>query len=255
MMSRWDLIRWIRRATGLYGRPNFFIVGVQKSGTTSLWECLLQHPCVLFRAKKEMHYWEGRNYDASLQWYESHFPGWLEKKIRAGARSGPLLSGEATPVMGNGTNAPTRLREAYPNLRILVMLRDPVQRAYSHYKHLRRHHPENVPQNFREALEEVKDITRRGMYASHLRDWFSLFGREQVVVLHFGRFVRDPQCVADRCFSFLGVPSVEVRARHANQSSGEKKMSAVVEEELREFYRPHNRELYELLGCDFGWPA
>ncbi len=159
MVSRWGLIRWIRRATGVYGRPNFFIVGAQKSGTTSLWECLFQHPCVLFRAKKEVHYWEGRNYDASLQWYESHFPGWLEKKIRAGARSGPLLSGEATPVMGNGTNAPTRLREAYPNLRILVMLRNPVQRAYSHYKHLRRHHPENVPQSFREALEEVKDIT------------------------------------------------------------------------------------------------
>lgn len=240
--------------TGLDGRPDFFIIGAQKSGTTSLWECLLQHDRIIFRVKKEIHYWEGRNGDKSLRWYESHFPSTLEKRIWS-LRPGRLLSGEATPVMGNGTDAPFQLHEAYPNLQIIAILRNPVKRAYSHYKHLRRHHPEAVSPDFEEAFLTTEDIRRRGVYAKHLREWFSLFGRDQVRVLSFDRFVHEAQAVADRCFEFLRLPSSEIQSRHSNKSSKDSRLRVAVEEKLREFYRPHNEDLYELLGRDFGWPA
>lgn len=76
-----------------------------------------------------------------------------------------------------------------------------------------------------------------------------------MLVINFCRFVHEPQIVVDECFEFLGVPSVEVEPRYANQSSGDSEMPMAIEEKLRAFYRPHNRDLYDLLDRDFGWPA
>ncbi len=253
-MNRWEVLRWIRYVTGVYGRPDFFIIGAQKSGTTSLWQCLLQHPRIIFRVKKEVHYWGGRNFENGHRWYASHFPSTVEKKLRTAGRAQPLLSGEATPVMGKA-GVPGQLRAAYSDLKLIAILRNPVERAFSNVKLFRYHRPERTPDTFEEALCEMEGIRRRGLYARHLRRWFAHFGREQVLILSFDRFVRDPQAVLNECFAFLGVPAVDVEPRHANQSGDDSEIPAAIEEELREFYRPHNRDLYELLGCDFGWPA
>jgi len=133
--------------------------------------------------------------------------------------------------------------------------RHPVQRAISNFHLSRRHQPGRTLPTFEEALRQIEGIRQRGLYARHLRLWFSHFGREQILILDFNRFVHSDQTVVDRCFDFLGVPSAEVALPHANQSSREVEVSPEVKAELREFYRPHNRELYELLDRDFGWPS
>jgi hypothetical protein len=254
--NRWTLLRKARRLLGAGGDPDFFIIGAQKSGTTSLYSHLVQHPNVILRVNKEVHFWSrNRNCEKGMAWYRSHFPSGIEKKVRSGFQSGKVLSGEGTTVMSL-PNAPSRIRDQYPALKLIAILRDPVQRAFSHYRHVRRTHPEQEPLPFEEAIQqEDRDYKSRGRYAEQLQRWFSLFGRDQVLVSSFERFVEKPQEATDKCFRFLNLSAFQVEARHYNRDQSNEEMSPATEEYLREFFRPHNQKLYDLLGQDMGWPA
>ena len=114
--------------------PDFVIIGAQKSGTSSLYDFVVQHPAILPAAKKELHYFS-LGYKKGEYWYRLRFP------IRASQK---LLSGEASPIYLFYPMVPGRMKKLLPDVKLIVILRNPVDRAYSHYHDTKRKKRETV---------------------------------------------------------------------------------------------------------------
>jgi hypothetical protein len=237
--------------------PDFVILGAQRSGTTSLANWLWQHPLVRRPQLSEVHYFD-LHYDRSLWWYRAQFPLW-----RPGGRTG-----ETSPYMLYHPLAPKRAASDLPErTRFIVLLRDPVERAISHYWHCRRMDIE--PLSFADAIEaepqrlasEAEAFERdgsgfhhrhhsyvsKGEYAGQLRRWFDAVGRDRVLVLEteelFGGDGGGPQVL-----EWLGLPP---RAEPLPAQNAAPRLESEDEEvilELRERFSPSNTDLEALLG-------
>ncbi len=248
--------------------PDFLIIGAQKSGTTSLYEYLCQHPSILPASKKEIHYFD-KNYYKGRLWYRWHFP---EKK------TGGQLTGEASPSYLFYPGAARRIYKALPRARLLVLLRNPVDRAISAYFHQRQKGVETL--SLEEALKREesrlaryrgrlgygwlsarsnKNLRRfsyrtRGLYAQQLREYLRYFPREQVWIEQGELFFARPKQMVKSSLRFLGLeasylPS-DVYPRNVHHYG---QIAASTRQMLEDFYRPHNEELYGLLGRRFDW--
>lgn len=134
-----------RLPNAVFGRaPDFLIIGAQKGGTTSLYTYLCQHPRVVGASRIEVHFFD-LAYDKGWWWYRSHFPVHV---FRRGER---IVTGEASPYYIFHPLVPERVRKDLPNVKLVAILRNPVDRAYSHYQHVRRNGRE--PLSFEEAIE------------------------------------------------------------------------------------------------------
>ncbi len=186
--------------------PTFVIVGAMKSGTTSLARWLKPHPEVFLSDVKELHFFDV-HYDRGSDWYRRHF---------ADAGTRPAV-GEATPSYLYDEQAPARMHALLPEARLLAILRNPVDRAYSHYWHNRQRG--NEPLAFREAIEcEPERRARddqpyrhayayldRGRYLHQLRRLTAHYPREHLLVETFDDLRADPLSVYRRVCGFLGV--------------------------------------------------
>lgn len=184
--------------------PAFLIVGAMRSGTTSLHHWLRHHPDVFMPAAKELHYFDV-HYDRGPSWYHQHF-----------AAAGPHhLVGEATPEYLFLPWARQRLSRDVPESRLVVTLRNPVDRAWSHYSMLKARGREDL--GFEEALDaearRLRDpaswsrygYVQKGHYAEQLEDLFTRHGRDKVLVLLFERdIVSRPTSTFERLCSFIG---------------------------------------------------
>lgn len=183
--------------------PDFLIVGAMRAGTTSLTRYLATHPQIFMSAMKEVHFFD-RQFDRGLQWYTEHF---------APARPGHL-AGESTPMYSYAPDAVKRMAETVPDARLIMLLRNPVDRAYSHYCHNIQRRRDDL--DFLEAvLEEplrlaLPDGHRfayidRSRYASHLDRLLTEYPPSALHVELFEDLVRTPQRVFVRICEFLGV--------------------------------------------------
>ena len=254
--------------------PDFLIIGAMRCGTSSLYKYLGYHPRVVPSLRKETE-WFTRLNGEDERFYRAHFP--LAARMGLGAAVGrPLLSFEATPDYLYAPHAHAEVRRLLPEARLIVMLRDPVERAYSHFQHSTRHGWEDA--DFAEALrrEESRtaaDLTRmtedprywggaaaaysyvgRGLYADQLTRWYSSFGRDQILVLASEELYRDPATAYAEVLHFLGLPSWQPQFRNYSirDASGQP-MDPGVREGLTDRFRVPNRQLFELLGRDLGW--
>ncbi len=186
--------------------PTFVIVGAMKSGTTSLARWLKPHPQVFLSDVKELHFFDV-HYDKGADWYRGQFAG-----------AGPSLAvGEATPVYMYDERAPARMHALLPEARIVAILRNPVDRAYSHYWHNRQRGNELL--DFREAVEREPERRQRddqpylhayaymdrGRYLHQLQRLTASYAREQLLVETFDDLRQDPQSVYRRVCGFIGV--------------------------------------------------
>ncbi len=185
-------------------RPTFLLVGAQKSGTTTLTSDLGAHPDIAM-APRELHYFD-RNLERGIEWYVAQFAG-----------GGATAIGESTPEYLFLPEVPPRIIEALPGVRLLVILRDPVARAYSHYWHNRARGHEAL--GFEEALEAEADrlavessterarwsYAARGLYAEQLRRMFAVIERPMVHVLLFDDLLADPASTLSSVYRFLHV--------------------------------------------------
>jgi hypothetical protein len=257
------------RNTG--GGPDFIVFGAQKSGTTSLYRYLVEHPRVAPAAAKQVDFFSHEKFHRGTGWYLSQFPADREEGE---------ISGEASPYYMFHPHAPRRVRDFDPHIKLIAILRNPVDRTYSHYQHQVRNWREHL--SFEEALEKeeerigadaermLRDETyygeahrwfsylARSRYAEQLERWFSLFPREQVLILCSEDLFADPRPVLKTATSFLGLPPPEASpgsyARHMAGSYW-KGMDPGTRKMLVEHFRPHNRWLYGLLGREFPWDA
>ncbi len=251
--------------------PHFLIIGAQKCGTTSLYHYLATHPRIASGIDKEIHYFD-RYYDKGLGWYEAHFAAVNQ------ADKGPtgLLCFEATPCYLFHPHAPRRVWEIMPHVKLIVVLRDPVDRALSHYHH-ERDRLGREPLLFEEALRQEEPRLRgelekmlqdenyyseqrdnysylaRGIYVDQLLAWRKYFPAEQMLVLKADDMDRDPTAACRQVTDFLGLAPLPTDYFPRFNSRSYSAMDRATRLWLGEYFEPHNRRLYQLLGTDLGW--
>lgn len=257
--------------------PSFIIIGTQKGGTSSLYEYLTQHPWILPARKKEIHFFDTADFAWGIDWYRAHFQLGLPKNLTERAARRNVLTGEASPYYLPYPHSAQRIAKMLPDVGLIVMLRDPVDRALSHYYHQVRKGREQL--SFEAAIEAemerlcgeydrmLQDETyysypywaysylARGIYVDQLKHWLKVFPREQFLFIKSEDFFADPSSSFKRTLRFLGIPEIDLadyKKQNAGTYSG---MSQEVRRKLREYFRPYNERLYDLLGIDFAWGA
>jgi hypothetical protein len=185
--------------------PRFLIVGAMRSGTTTLFDQLRASPTVFMPPTKELHFFD-RHFDRGINWYSQQFEG---------ARADQGI-GEATPSYLGDARVPPRMAATLPSAKLIAMLRDPIERAYSHYWMNRARGVE--PRSFDSAIEDelsgkltavseghVYDYIGRGRYLEHLLKLCEFYERSQLLVLLLDDMRADPSGTYESVCSFLGV--------------------------------------------------
>jgi hypothetical protein len=235
--------------------PDFLIIGAKKGGTTFLYDLLSRHPYVEPAAKKELHYFDILVEDEGIDWYRRCFPS---PRWKEGQRT---ISGEATPYLDD-PRVPERVAKVLPQARLIALLRDPVERAYSDYQQVCRKGREHL--SFEEAVDaEMNQPTplrwylSRGVYINHLLPWAKFFDDEQILVLKSEDLFERTQETLGRVLDFLNLPSWELRSeaseKKRNKGAYEAQMEPALRQRLEEYFEAHNQRLYEYLGIDFEW--
>ncbi len=251
--------------------PDFIIIGAQKSGTSSMFSYLSEHPQILPACMKEVHFFDGGldpsvdNFKKGKSWYCSHFP---LKKNNTGTKTF-----EASPLYIFNPLAPKRIADLIQDVKIIVLLRNPTERAISHYFHEKNRGRE--PLTIYEALQKEderlesalkkKDYKNdvfihhsyksRGLYKEQLERYFKYFSREQILIMESEEFFSKPNMCIRRVFEFVGVdPEYKVdNIMPRNVANNRIEVEPDVYEYLNNFFKYHNQELYEMIGEDFGW--
>jgi hypothetical protein len=172
--------------------PNFLYVGPDKAGSSWLHETLLKHPDVYLTPAKDLYFFD-RYYDRGLEWYAAQFRD---------AR-GEEIVGEVCQDYLFHPEAAGRIRETLGPVRIMVSLRDPVERAWSSYLYMRKHGI--GPDTFAEALRSRPELLEHGRYATGLDRFLEWLPREMVHVALFDDLAVDPQGFLDGVTDFLGI--------------------------------------------------
>jgi hypothetical protein len=254
--------------------PQILIIGAIKSGTSSLYRWLVQHPQVSPPAtgRKELRFFDSA-FDRGVPWYRSQFP--LLHKLERGGYPGKVAGArslDATPNYLFHPLAPARAQGVVPDAKIVVLLRNPVDRAVSHYAMaVRRGREDLSPETAIESeseriapslaaaragasphpgfLEyEYLSYVSRGMYAEQLRRWFDHYDRSQMLVLRSEDLFADPDSVCRRIVSFLGLqpwsgPSFPVR-----NTDRPVPVDIDLRQSLEERFAEPNEELAQLVG-------
>jgi hypothetical protein len=270
-----------RNAVWTYGRataaarplPGFLIIGAQKAGTTALYSYLREHPAIAGPPWKEVsffdrHFWRG---DA---WYRGHFPNRLYlRRMRTRTGVEPIV-GEASPSYVFHPLAPQRVAALVPDVRLIVLVRNPIDRALSHYHHEVALGREAL--RFEEALEQEETrlegeparmldpryfshawwnftYLSRGRYAEQLERWLEIFPRERLLVVPSEDLLDRPDETYGHVLEFLGAPPHELDSYPRIFSRDYAEMDPGTRDRLRDSFAEPNRRLYELMGRDLGW--
>ena len=274
-------IKFYRLATGpVRLKPDFIVIGVQRGGTTSLYNYLTEHPAIASASMKEVHFFDN-NYQRGINWYQGQFPTSMQKYYNTTLHKQFFTTGEASPYYLFHPHTAKRAAEAVPQTKLIVLLRNPVERTYSHYYHEVELGHERL--SFMDALDQEEARTRdetekmqraehyysynhqhytyvaRGKYAEQLENWFRYFPREQFLIIKSEDFYEKPHAIMQETFDFLGVPASMHKKQpgdyktYNNSKYGESKLSPEVRKRLTDYFAPHNERLYALLGRDFSW--
>jgi hypothetical protein len=178
--------------------PNFLIIGAPRSGTTWMAKNLRDHPEVFLPKAKELHFFD-RDYDKGIEFYESSFTEAYGKKA----------VGEATPDYLHGAysknDIPTLIRKHIPDAKLIVSLRNPIERAYSRFWNAKARYDRNVRMTFEQKLMDRPEFIAEGMYFDQLNRYYALFPKDKILVLLYDELVRDPEAFIRRVYEFLGV--------------------------------------------------
>jgi hypothetical protein len=264
--------------------PSFLIIGAQRAGTTSLYQYLAAHPEVDRSTSgidgaawnKELHFFDD-SFDRGLSWYRAAFPLASSRKL-AELRGRQLISGEATPYYLLNPLVPQRVARALPDVRLIALLREPVERAYSHYLLMCRAGRERLSFQKAIAAEEKRlsgeeeriladpcyrsrkhrtfSYVTRGLYADQLERWFEHFPRDQLLVLRAEDLLARPAETYFEVLEFLGLQphTLDEFVRHNRpETPAPAPIAPELRARLQERFAEPNARLAALLGRDFGW--
>ena len=247
--------------------PDFLIIGAVRSGTTSLYYDICQHPSVKKAAYDEIGFFDD-NYHLGEDWYRSLFP--TKKKMHeVKQNTGNAITGEDTPFYIWNEIACKRIAEVLPNVKLIAILRNPVDRAYSNYFLGVRHG--NETKNFDHVI--MKDIEfldskikmefknsdykkshiAKGFYAKQLKKWFEHFEKKQIFITTTEELDNNPDIVLEQIFKFLELPNFSIKEIKRHKKSKYPKMNEDVRKKLLNYFEPYNEELFELINQRFDW--
>ncbi len=248
-------------------KPDFIIIGAQKCGTSTMWHHLAKHPDIFLPRKKELHFFD-ESYDKGMDFY-------LEFFNRKKKPEQLFCTGEASPFYFFHPLAASRIQQNFPKIKLILLLRNPINRAYSHYHHNFRKN--RIPISFEQAIQLEPEILKhrkeaffedeshsdlvyrrfsflaRSRYAEQLPSWYQHFSKEQILILKSEDYFKDPTGTFQQVFEFLGLSPFEIVLKKEHKASGYPPMKPETRKQLQEYFEPFNQELYKLTGRDFGW--
>lgn len=267
-----------------FQKPLFLIIGTQKGGTTSLYQYLLQHPQIRAAQQKEVHFFD-LNYDRGDAWYLDQF-----LSTDQGLSTNPMIPHRPTPSLIQGITGeaspyyllhplvPQRAAAFNPTFKLIVLLRDPVDRALSQYYHEVRWGFESL--SLAEAIAQEADrlagelekfavdphyksyplqhysYVLRGIYVDQLQQWQRYFPAQQILILNSEKFYKFPQPAMDRVTDFLEIPRSEFQgfqpfnAGSYRQTDPDPEVERV-REHLRDRFLAPNLGLWDYLKVHF----
>ena len=250
-----------RVALGRGRLPNALIVGAAKSGTSSLYAWLAQHPGVCVPKTKELRFFDNQ-WSKGARWYAACFE----------PRPGQSVVLEATPNYFPHPLAPERVRTLLPDAKLIFLLREPVSRAYSHHQYRLARGEEAL--SFGEALAQeearldgAEEVQRQGGvskafnthnylytsgYAPLLERWLARFPRDQLLFLKAEDLFDRPAAVTARVLNFLGLPPCPAQDLTPRNQLDYPPLDSAVGAALENELAPSNRRVAELTGI--GWP-
>ena len=242
--------------------PKFMVIGAEKSGTTSLYHYLNQHPQFLPSIEKELDFFD-IEYNRGIDWYLAHFPPLPEQY--------KFITGEVSANYIYSPQAPQRVWDLFPELKLIVILRNPVARTISRYHMLLNQGSPKQPleqainqeiNNISAAIEsgeipwQVLNRNRNvgnSLYIYHLKRWLKVFPREQLLVLKSEEFYQNPATTLEKIFAYLEVPNHQLPNYQKYNAGSYGAISEEITNKLADFFAPHNQQLADYLEIDFNW--
>lgn len=261
--------RLARNATAsIRAFPNFIIIGAQRSGTSSLFSYLIQHPQIVGSVTKEVHYFD-KHFEKGPDWYRSNFPLQLINEH--------ALIGEATPSYLYYPEVPQRISNLLPEVKLIAILRNPTERAISQYFYTVKNGGEDLPlmdallaeesrieleeagqgiaKNSKKAPSQIHSYKQRGHYFQQLDRYWAHFPRNRVLIVESLALFRQPEETLREVFDFLGTDPdfkpPDLAPRNSNPIRQE--VPEAVYRYLDAYFAPHNERLYAALQRDLGW--
>lgn len=258
--------------------PDCLIVGAQKAGTTSLYEHLIRHPDVWSPDCRELNFFN--NYwTEGEKWYRARFPNKLIKFWSINLAKKPFVTLESTPEYFLEKNVPARVAELVPNCKLIFLLRNPIERAYSHWRMNLRRKFENL--SFEEALKEEEGRIRvdlekseidsflctnnsnlaqysykyRGLYLDRLEPWLQIFSQEQIKIIKSEDLWQDTKKY-EEILTFLDLEINKQPIDTFQKFYGTNDRPEINQQTkiwLREYFREPNQRLYEFLDDNWNW--
>ena len=236
----------------------FLIIGVGKGGTTSLYSYITKHPQILPAIKKEIHFWSF-NFHRGIDWYRAHFPPISE--------STKFLTGEASTTYFDAEYAACRIFHFFPKIKLILILRNPVDRAVSHYYHQVRLNKEfrSCEVAINSQLEKLSKISHpyywnyagdyiaSGIYVEFIKKWLAIFPREQLLILKSEEFYSDSAITMKQVFNFLGLLDYHIPDYPKLNAGSYSSISESLRQKLSDYFQLHNQRLEEYLGMKFNW--
>jgi hypothetical protein len=274
------LLGWsIKRVLGMLTKsqrvlPDFIIIGAQRSGSTSLYNYLVKHPGVVPGLMKEMHYFD-THFNKGISWYRSFFPLSSTAQKLERSHQHKIITGESTPYYLFYPHAPRRMQSTIPEIKLIVLLRNPVERAYSHYQHEVKLGLEDLPfgdaierekselpgetskimkdENYHSFIHQNYSYLSRGIYIEQLEVWDKYFSMDNMLVLKSEDLFSKPGDVLDQACKFLGIKKHAFSEYQIHNSLPYPDLEPDFHRLLTEYFEPYNNRLYQFLGVDFGW--
>jgi hypothetical protein len=253
---------------GLTNKPDFLIIGAQKSGTSGLYSTLKKHPQIISSIKKEIHYfdndaWFKKN---NLKDYHSYFPLDLNHKKN-------IRYFEATPSYLYHPSVSERLWGYNKNLKLIVILREPSGRALSAYIMYHYHFSKGNRKNFFDKREfndaisaEIFDLENgnaftdyrgyvaRGLYFEQLIRYYNYFPKNHILVLESEDLKKRPEINLEKVQNFLDIKKVQLTMEIKNKRQLDVQDQFKKELDfLKSYFQVHNEKLYDFLGINYNW--
>jgi hypothetical protein len=247
--------------------PDFIIIGAQKCGTSSMFRLLKKHPDIYLPKKKELDFFD-EFYAKGMAFYLSYFN---HDKMP----NSPFYTGEASPFYFFHPLAASRIQFHFPKIKLILLLRNPINRTYSHYQHQRR--KGRISISFEHAIQLEPEILKhkkeayfdeenhsdliyrrfsflaRSRYSEQLPLWYQHFANDQILIFKSEDYFKDPTGTFQQVFEFLGLSPFDIVLKKEHSVSDYPPMKPETRNQLQEYFKPFNQELYKLTGRDFGW--
>ncbi|MGL6340114.1 MAG: sulfotransferase domain-containing protein [Waterburya sp.] len=239
--------------------PDFLVIGAMKSATSAIYEYMMQHQQIVRRFPKELHFFT-LNYEKGLDWYLSQFACPRENELGQ-----KLLIGEASPSYLSSEKAPALISKLLPDVKIIVSLRNPTDRAISHYYHqLHRVKDETRPIELVFSSQEIAQIRTNphsktsnylqlGKYVTQIKNWFNIFPKEQILILNYHDLEKNADEFIKKILTFLELEYHAIDITEKVYSNPYPAIPVDIKHRLNEFFEPYNAELENLLNTQFDW--